>query len=132
MWPMWQSFCQLGDFKRHINNVHERLKNHKCDLCDKNFGYSQTLKRHIESVYERMKKHKCKLCEKAFSQVADLKRHINSVHERLRNHKCNQCGRVFNQEWILRITLTSFMINLNTNVTFAINLFSNHKHSRDI
>ena len=50
---------QPGTLKKHINSVHEGLKNHKCNLCDKAFSQPSDLKFHI---HEGQKNHKCDLC----------------------------------------------------------------------
>ena len=71
--------------KIHIKAVHERLKNHKCDLCDKAFSQASSLKTHIIGVHERLKNHKCDICDKAFSLLNNLKIHIKIIHEGLKN-----------------------------------------------
>ena len=40
-----------GNLKKHIKNVHEQLKNHQCDLCDKVFSESRSLKKHTKAVH---------------------------------------------------------------------------------
>ena len=50
-----KTFCQLSNLKTHIKSVHEGLKNHKCDLCDKKFGHSSVLKKHIKGIHEGLK-----------------------------------------------------------------------------
>ena len=47
-----------------ITSVHKGLKNHKCELCDKDFSRSDTLKIHINSVHKGLKNQKCELCDK--------------------------------------------------------------------
>ena len=69
----------------------ERLKNHKCDQCDRAFSQQYNLKSHINSVHKKLKNHKCELCDKAFSQSGTLKTHITSVHKKIKNHKCDLC-----------------------------------------
>ena len=67
--------------KRHIDSVHEGLKNHNCETCGKDFNLKSTLRRHIRNVHEGLKNHKCDLCVNAFTCKADLKAHIANVHE---------------------------------------------------
>ena len=33
-----KSFLHTGDLNRHIINVHEGIKGHKCEICGKTFG----------------------------------------------------------------------------------------------
>ena len=72
------------NLKLHINSVHEGIKNHKCDLCQKAFSHRGKLKNHINTVHEGLKNHKCYICEKAFSQAVNLRNHINNIHKGLR------------------------------------------------
>ena len=65
----------------HIKSVHEKVKNYKCDICDKAFSRYGALKIHVNSVHEELKNHKCDLCDKAYSQLCQLKLHIKNVHE---------------------------------------------------
>ena len=44
---MWQSFYHTRE-----PQVHEGLKNHKCDFCDKSFNQSGDLKVHIKGVHK--------------------------------------------------------------------------------
>ena len=74
--------------EKHFNNteilqkqnmsVHEKLKNHHCNLCSKTFSAAHLLKKHIKNVHEGIKKegkHKCDLCEMSFTAPSKLKRH---------------------------------------------------------
>ena len=39
------------------------------------------MRKHVESVHEGLKQYKCQQCDKAFGDDGNLKRHIKSVHE---------------------------------------------------
>ena len=45
------AFAVDDSLKRHILQVHEGIKNHKCEFCGKSFVQSGTLNRHIQSVH---------------------------------------------------------------------------------
>jgi hypothetical protein len=38
------------------------------------------LRRHIECVHENLKQHQCKICEKKVGLAGNLKRHVLRVH----------------------------------------------------
>ena len=44
------------DLKRHIQNVHEGIKEFKCTICDYETAQRVNLKAHIESVHEGIKR----------------------------------------------------------------------------
>ena len=66
--------------KLHVETVHEGIKNHQCQFCDKKFGQSDNLKRHVKIVHEGIKDHQCKICNKKFGTSGNLKRHVKNVH----------------------------------------------------
>jgi uncharacterized Zn-finger protein len=59
----------------HIRNVHLLVRNYKCQLCTKRFGYNSDLNRHIRSVHTKEKPFKCYFCSKSFVNFGALKRH---------------------------------------------------------
>ena len=63
-----------GDLKRHINRIHENVKDYKCDYCE------GSLKKHIYIVHEGHKDYECESCDKSFSHEQNLKRHIKTIH----------------------------------------------------
>ena len=66
--------------------------NFKCGLCPFVTIRKHCLQRHLEGVHEKIKNHVCKFCGNAFLQKSTLNSHIKSVHEKLRNHVCEECG----------------------------------------
>ena len=64
-----------------INSLHNGIKDHKCDSCEKAFSKAWMKKNHINIVHYGIKDHKCDFCEKSFSQAGHMKNHINSVHK---------------------------------------------------
>ena len=53
----YKAFCLVGKLKKHIQCVHEKLRTHKCDLCNKAFSFKFNLKKHIRKFHGGMKKH---------------------------------------------------------------------------
>ena len=45
-----------GYLKVHIEVVHEGIKRHECDICQKRFGTRQNMLKHIKSVHEGIKR----------------------------------------------------------------------------
>ena len=78
--------------RRHVNDVHERVKEFKCTSCDYAGARSGHLKRHIETVHEGIKPFICSVCAYSSAQLSTLKQHIESVHERRKPFKCSVCG----------------------------------------
>ena len=76
--------------KKHIEVVHEKQRNHKCQHCNKTFTESGGLKRHIKSIHVKIKNQKCDRCDKTFDRKHQLHRHLAS-HENLKYHKCASC-----------------------------------------
>ena len=52
-----------GNVKRHIDSVHNKLKPHKCLMCNYTSSQKGTLKRHIDSIHNQLKAHKCTMCD---------------------------------------------------------------------
>ena len=66
------------ELKAHINSIHDRHKDYKCDPCGKFFSRAGPLKKHIYTIHEDHKDYKCNSCGKSFSQARYLKRHSYS------------------------------------------------------
>ena len=61
-----QSFSTVGNLKKHIDEVHNAQKDHKCESCGKLFSQAGTLKMHINSVHNGQKDHKYDLSKVIF------------------------------------------------------------------
>jgi len=79
-----------GNFEKHVNTVHLKLKPFKCDECGESYGQKENLKIHIEAVHEGLKPHICIHCQKLFPTKINMDRHVSSVHDKIR-HKCDFC-----------------------------------------
>ena len=81
-----------------MQSVHEGIK-HFCVICNKSFNVLSNLKKHIKEVHEKVKRvkklQKCEICEKTFPGGSYLKIHIHTVHEKLRKYQCKECGKSF-------------------------------------
>jgi len=85
-----------GNFKRHIKQVHDKIKDFVCDRDDCKMAFSTKcdLQRHIKQVHDKIKDFVCDRddCKMAFSTNRDLKRHIKQVHDKIKDFVCNIDG----------------------------------------
>lgn len=121
--------CELCDkvfvnLRSHIQQVHHRVRQHICGVCDKAFGKKSGLDRHTITVHEKMRCWGCDVggCEKSFGEKAQLLRH-RKVHFRpifqepdpaqitedqeifsnkKRRMKCGMCKRILNSRSALK------------------------------
>ena len=66
----------------HINTVHERQKDQKCEFCEESFSMPSTLKNHIKIIHALNKDQSCHICSKSFFIKNQLTQHIKRDHNR--------------------------------------------------
>ena len=77
--------------RKHRLSVHEGIR-FSCDLCDHQATRNSSLKIHKETVHLGVKRYKCNICPKEFTWSNDMKRHIRVNHAReFSTFKCDQC-----------------------------------------
>ena len=54
---------------------------YSCPQCGIKYKYNSTLKLHIEAVHDKIKKHKCSICEEGFLTPYHVTKHVKKVHE---------------------------------------------------
>ena len=64
----------------HRNEAKSSDFNCVCPQCDKTFSNDYKVKRHIETVHEGVKNWQCTICPKRFYEKKDLGRHVKGVH----------------------------------------------------
>ena len=64
----------------HRNEGKSSDYNNVCPKCDKTFSNDYKVKRHIQTVHEGVKNWQCTICPKRFSEKKDLGRHVRGVH----------------------------------------------------
>ena len=57
-----------------------KIKNHKCDLCDKRFGTSKALRDHKTAIHEKLKPFACLVCEFKCAKYGNLNLHREHKH----------------------------------------------------
>ncbi|CAD5111291.1 DgyrCDS612 [Dimorphilus gyrociliatus] len=106
-----KGFSWKRDLKRHISDVHLKLKPFTCDKCGKSFAQKSKLKAHISSFHEGNRPYKCETCNIAFSLKKDLNRHISGVHMNIRPFKCDVCQKSFGRKIHLERHTSSIHLN---------------------
>ena len=98
------SFYLKGGLTKHINEVHKKIRKHKCGEC----GYAANagnLRQHINAVHKKIKNFVCEECGFAASGKSNLNTHIKAVHKKVRDYVCEECEYT-----------TSLKLNLKTHV----------------
>ena len=75
-------FRQKRNLARHIQTVHQNLKQFSCPQCDAEFGAKQTMERHIVACAKKKFKKQdfsCPECKLIFGAKQTLERHIGNV-----------------------------------------------------
>jgi hypothetical protein len=67
--------------QRHIETVHGKINDFKCNICTRHFGFNY---HHIRTVHENSKNFECSFFNKNFGQKSDLLRHIKAVHNKIK------------------------------------------------
>jgi KRAB domain-containing zinc finger protein len=84
-----------GSLYRHMQAVHNGVKDFTCKQCGKEFGKRFSLQYHISSIHEKnisdKYRFKCDQCDYITMAEYKLKEHINSVHIREVKYECDQC-----------------------------------------
>ena len=70
------------DLPKHIKNVHEGQRDHKCENCGKEYTNKKHLLSHIKRVHDNIRDEQCKTCGKCFFSKECLNRHIKFIHEK--------------------------------------------------
>ena len=110
---------------RHMRQVHKKVSQHKCVLCNYKSPKQSNIIRHCDQchseavVFQDLGFIRCQVCRKLFSSQHSLKKH-KEIHEAIaigfncpicnckvaENHMCkfdcNRCNRTFNSKLVLK------------------------------
>lgn len=74
----------------------------------------ENLQIHKNAVHLGQMDHKCNVCEKAFGWKTALKKHVDKVHLGIANHECDYCEKTFGLGRISGSTLITFTLELQS------------------
>uniref|UniRef100_A0A1Q3F1R7 Putative c2h2-type zn-finger protein n=1 Tax=Culex tarsalis TaxID=7177 RepID=A0A1Q3F1R7_CULTA len=72
-----------------------------CEICGRLFAEKHKLKQHIRRKHEKIREHECHLCHKNFSSLDSVHTHIRTMHSN-NEYKCEYCNRTYTSELSLR------------------------------
>jgi phage host-nuclease inhibitor protein Gam len=69
---------RLADLKRHVKDVHDKIRDLKCHICDYKSSQSSNLKQHIKTVHSKIKDLECHICDYKTADSSNLRTHIKT------------------------------------------------------
>ena len=97
---------RIQDLQKHIKNVHEGKRDHKCRNCGKEYTDKKNLIQHIKRVHgDNVRDEQCTECGKLYFTKQVLNRHVKYVHDK-QGHpsglktKCEFCGKSFSKNFM--------------------------------
>ena len=92
-----------SELKRHTKHVHDKIKDIKCDKCEYACATTNQLKAHVKAVHDRLKDKNCGLCGLSFSFQGSLDRHITAIHTKFKKYVCTVCDSKFCTNFELKL-----------------------------
>lgn len=84
--------------------VQKQRKKYQCEVCQKEFGYSNDLRKHLR-IHLDERPFSCTQCNKTFRQAGCLKNHIACQHGTDISYSCDYCSKSFPIKERLRLHL---------------------------
>lgn len=84
--------------------VQKQRKKYQCEVCQKEFGYSNDLRKHLR-IHLDERPFSCTQCNKTFRQAGCLKNHIACQHGTDISYTCDYCTKSFPIKERLRLHL---------------------------
>ena len=76
--------------RHHIKEVHEKMKNVVCDICNYVMSDNFQLQDHIKMVHDKSRHVSCSVCDYSALSEGDLGLHIKDVHKETNNAKASK------------------------------------------
>ena len=76
------------DLKKHVKQVHDKIKDNFCTQCDYKASLKSDLIKHVKIVHDKIKDQCCTQCDYKFSTKYHLNRHVKSAHNPNKYDKC--------------------------------------------
>lgn len=103
-----QTLSNGNDSAQNHSNVDDVIqkqrKNYQCEVCQKQFGYSNDLRKHLR-IHLDERPFSCTQCNKTFRQAGCLKNHIACQHGTDTSFTCDYCTKSFPIKERLRLHL---------------------------
>ena len=86
-------FTRKIDLKNHVKHVHDKIREHICEVCAKGFATSSDLNTH-KRTHTGEKNFPCHICGQSYSSKQYLIIHTRQ-HTGEKPHSCEECGKAF-------------------------------------
>ena len=86
-------FSRNKDMKNHVKHVHDKIREHICEVCAKGFATSSDLNTH-RRTHTGEKNFPCHICGQSYTTKQYLIIHTRQ-HTGEKPHCCEQCGKAF-------------------------------------
>ena len=87
-------FTNKINFQIHKNTAHH-FKPLKCSKCNKEYSDKDILAYHIRVYHKKVKPFKCQQCGVAYGQKIHLKTHLDVVHNKIKSYHCQECPKSY-------------------------------------
>ena len=88
-----KKFRKVYNMRKHVVNIHNKIKRWTCQFCTKNFADKSTLTKHL-LCHGYGEKYKCKDCGRESNSKDSMILHRNK-HNNEKTHFCQECGKGF-------------------------------------
>ncbi|XP_037922468.1 zinc finger protein 267-like isoform X1 [Hermetia illucens] len=80
----------MANLKIH-NRTHTGIQPYQCSQCPLKFSTASNRHKHIKNVHEKLKSHKCSTCSRTFFSRESARKHM-VIHTGLKPYSCTECS----------------------------------------
>lgn len=89
------SYAHPNGLSKHKMSIHQGIRPHACQVCDKRFITKMRLNEHLV-IHTGEKSFLCDQCDKRFNRASNLRTHKSRVHhQKIYSHRCPVCDKCF-------------------------------------